>query len=78
MHMHHADGLHEPGHAHDDSEMPLAEGGDSELVVNVAELRRGGEDAEVKQADVGGWAARRTLGSGRHVVLPRLRLLVDS
>ena len=56
MRTHRADGLREPGHAHDDGETPLAEGGDGELVVDVAELRRGGEDAEVEQADVGGWA----------------------
>ena len=58
---HCADGLREPGHAHDDGETLPAEGGDSELVIDIAELRHGGEDAEVEQADVGGWA----------VVLPR-------
>ena len=44
---HRADGLREPGHAHDHGEAPPTEGGDGELVVDVAELRRGGEDAEV-------------------------------
>ena len=68
--MRQANGLHEPGHAHDDGEMPPVEGGDDELVVDVAELRRGSEDAEVKRTDVGvcaggtkgGWAAHRTSG----------------
>ena len=51
-----ANGLHEPGHAHDDSEVPPAEGSDSELVIDITELHHSSEGAEVERMDVEGCA----------------------
>lgn len=44
---HGADGLGHLGHAHGDGETPAAEGGDCELVLDVAELCGRGEDTDV-------------------------------